>query len=326
MASSFALLALFSPIVFAAFPVGAEPTVEVDGVKERAKGLVAKAREAFDAGRYAEAASVYTETYELLERHGLEAPAEILFNAGLAHERNGACELSVEHFERFLEAKPDAGLASDFVERLEQARRCAPKVTVVTDPPEARVEIDGARRGTAPLALRLRAGEHILRLTLDGWEPIEERIKVEAGTPLDERHRLTPIHGRPLKTTLGANEEPSSVGPWVMTSGIVGGLSLAASVILFVRERNAVSRYDAEVDRGPDLADTARARAAADEATDFAVASRVALGVAGVSLGALAAMLLLDTDLPLGDASPRSSSGLALLAGPTGAPCLGARF
>lgn len=43
------------------------------------------------------------------------------------------------------------------------------------------VEVDGVRHGSAPLTVKLAAGEHRLKITRDGYAPVERTLKVAAG-------------------------------------------------------------------------------------------------------------------------------------------------
>jgi hypothetical protein len=61
------------------------------------------------------------------------------------------------------------------------------RVHVTSDPPGARVEIDGEPAGTAPFEVTLAGGEHAFRATLDGRQPALERIAVSA--PDDDSSR-----------------------------------------------------------------------------------------------------------------------------------------
>ncbi len=54
-------------------------------------------------------------------------------------------------------------------------------VVVESTPPGARVEVDGTERGATPLTLTLAAGEHHLKLSLEGYRPVAETVAVEGG-------------------------------------------------------------------------------------------------------------------------------------------------
>ena len=82
----------------------------------RAKEIFKQGMNAFGEGRYAEAATLFSDSYELSC-----APA-LLFNIATAHERNGDRDKAIEAFELYLERTPD-GPNSDMVEeRLKKLR------------------------------------------------------------------------------------------------------------------------------------------------------------------------------------------------------------
>jgi serine/threonine-protein kinase len=57
-------------------------------------------------------------------------------------------------------------------------------LTVQTDPEGAEVFVDGAAAGVSPLELSpIEEGEHLVRVTKDGFLPLEERFSVSASTP-----------------------------------------------------------------------------------------------------------------------------------------------
>jgi hypothetical protein len=49
-----------------------------------------------------------------------------------------------------------------------------------SDPPGARIVVDGEPRGQSPLALQLAAGEHAIEATLAGRDPVFRRVRVHA--------------------------------------------------------------------------------------------------------------------------------------------------
>ncbi len=83
---------------------------------ERAKQIFQQGMTAFGEGRYAEAAGLFGDSYDLSC-----APA-LLFNIATAHERSGDRDQAIEAFELYLERTPD-GPNSDMVqERLRRLR------------------------------------------------------------------------------------------------------------------------------------------------------------------------------------------------------------
>lgn len=161
-------------------------------VKAKVRELIAAADKAFSEARYAEAAKSYVDAHALLEASNLVARPELLFNAGLAYERIDACDRVAQLFARYLADKPEAATA-DLEYRLKRARDCAPEVEVRSTPPGALLSIDSEARGATPARLNIRAGAHVLRLTLEGYLPLDVPFSVEPRRPLALNHDLVPV-------------------------------------------------------------------------------------------------------------------------------------
>lgn len=295
--------------------------------KERARALIRDASTLFESGHPERAGELYDEAYRILEGAGLLAKPELLFNAGLAYERGGACDLAADRFGRFAQMTPSARSFPDFLERLERARRCAPEVDIVTVPPGAKVSVDGVSQGVTPARMRLKAGAHSLQLELEGFAAKTEPFTIQEGTALALRSELVPIHaGGPARTEPAVKEvalidrsteipphtptphiEPGRSDGWLWVSGAVGALALASGSVLFALERKAVGTVESELEKDPSLRDSMRARDAAGDATRFGVGARLGLGVAGAALLASGMLALLDAPPGAGDSEATGS-------------------
>lgn len=58
-------------------------------------------------------------------------------------------------------------------------------VTLATEPPGARVLIDGMEAGTTPLTAQVEAGERVMKIELAGYKPAERGLTVIAGEPVE---------------------------------------------------------------------------------------------------------------------------------------------
>jgi formylglycine-generating enzyme required for sulfatase activity len=71
------------------------------------------------------------------------------------------------------------------------------QVTVVSDPPEAVIQVDGVRQGLTPVTLPMAAGQRKLELQHPGYKPWIQTIPVAAGPPVTlETAVLEPLDGR----------------------------------------------------------------------------------------------------------------------------------
>jgi hypothetical protein len=142
-------------------------------------------------GRYQEAIK------EFEEAHRLAPHASALYNVGRCHESLGNSAQAVDHYERAQKAPGvDAALLADLAQRIARLRAQPTRVFVSSDPPGARVTVDGARApeaGATPLVLKLRPGEHVLILSREGYRLETKRVEVELGKELPVQVTLAPL-------------------------------------------------------------------------------------------------------------------------------------
>ncbi len=125
--------------------------------------------------------------------------------------------------------------------KLEQAE--TGKLQVATDPPGARVSIDGQVAGVSPLTRDLKGGPHQLSAHMDGYDPLDQTATVALGRTTELSLKLVkekPLH---LYNVLG------HLGFWGGVGLVAfGGASMGMSI-------KAASDYD---DGDPAAADTSK--------------------------------------------------------------------
>lgn len=268
-----ALVLLASPLRGHVF---GEPPGQIEA---RAQALAEEAKQAFKEARFEDAASLFTEAYELIQHQDLSGKPELLYNASLAHLRAGACERAAASFEQVLVLDPEASKSRKLASQLREARECAPLVALETEPPGARVTVDGVPRGETPLSLRLATGRHAIDFALDGHEALRKELSVERGNETTLRAKLDPLAvavGTPLtrappdaspgpsqealrprseiEDTAPANEVAPAAplsfaqGPhpntretthWFWTASSVGGAALIATIVFALASSSA---------------------------------------------------------------------------------------
>lgn len=87
-------------------------------------------------------------------------------------------------------------------------------------PDGATVRIDGADRGTTPLVLTLPAGDHAVRLQLDGAAPLEFVASITAGADWRRHVALTPETLAPVPATLLIETERAGAAVFVDGIGV----------------------------------------------------------------------------------------------------------
>ncbi len=91
-------------------------------------------------------------------------------------------------------------------------------VAVFSDPPDARVSVDGKPQGLTPLEIPLQTGPHAIRLTKPGFQPAETTVQVEPDGRHEVSVRLKPENGALLVISTPAGAAVSVDGAEVGTT------------------------------------------------------------------------------------------------------------
>ncbi|HJL02562.1 MAG TPA: PEGA domain-containing protein [Polyangiaceae bacterium LLY-WYZ-15_(1-7)] len=272
----------------------AEPTEEE---RQQAREAYAQGQELFRAGQFEESLASFERAYELIPN------PVVLLGVAEASERTGDVTRTIEALEGYLEGRPDAPDRADVEARLERLRAIPGQIFVSTDPQGATIVLDGEDTGeVTPATLEAGAGDHVVSLTLEGYEPVEGSVSVLPSSRHEVNAEFTPLpppepetqegglngEGEPIEEAAaedGEDESADDEGPgtavWV-TSGIAAATLVGGTVLGFM----ALSR-EAEFDDEPS-ADKA------DQGENFALFADVLFGVAAVS--AITAIVLFLTD------------------------------
>ena len=159
------------------------------------KGLAAehyrRGQELYAAGEYEASIAEFRAAYCLVP-----AP-EAIFNIAQAYERLVDYERAVALFEAYTRALPPTSKEeiATVEHRIRALRRLPARIRVSTDPPGARIVLDGPGGKTEAMAnatepLRLSAGTYKMRIQLPGYLPIEEQLVAEIGQPYTYSYRL----------------------------------------------------------------------------------------------------------------------------------------
>ncbi len=89
----------------------------------------------------------------------------------------------------------EGGAGHIFVDMEAEAGIGIGMVAVFTEPPDARVSVDGSPQGLTPLELPLQTGTHTIRLTKPGFRPAEVTVQVEPDGRHEVRVPLEPEDG-----------------------------------------------------------------------------------------------------------------------------------
>ena len=146
---------------------------------EQAKARFRHGVELFQKQRWREAADEFEAAYRL-KPHGA-----IHYNVAQCRERleewPGALRSYADYLREVPDAKDRATVRASMRKIEERLARAGVQVLLVySDPPGARVSLEGTERGTAPLHLVLSPGPYAVSLALDGYEPAAEKVELVA--------------------------------------------------------------------------------------------------------------------------------------------------
>lgn len=159
-----------------------------DGFLKKGDQYARRRRAADATAQYERALAAYQKAYELVPN------PQILFPIAVAEEKLERWVDAARDFRRFLTqvAEPDPTLKADAERRLEAAKIHVGSLSLVIDPEAAHVTLDGNEIGVAPLSepLFLAPGDYTLGFSADGYEPLEQKVTIEAGSESERSFTL----------------------------------------------------------------------------------------------------------------------------------------
>lgn len=156
----------------------ARPAAAQD-VRARAAEHFALAQSAERRADYRAAIREYGEAYRLAPH------PSVLFNLGVNHERLGEHRQACRFFLRYVDGAPDADDRDEVLAKVARLRGARSQVAFTSRPPGARVLVDGAPVGVAPVEVALPSGRHQIVAELDGRRSSARPIVLEYGERLE---------------------------------------------------------------------------------------------------------------------------------------------
>jgi tetratricopeptide (TPR) repeat protein len=278
----------------------------------RAREAYKRGQEYFEAGQHHDAEAAFREAYAAVPN------PVVLLSVGECQKRAGKNAEAVETFERYLEEKPDAKDRAEVEAKIEEIKSLPATLVVTTDPPGAKISIDGSDSGkVSPADIDVAPGEHTVELTLDSGESVTRTLEAGFGA----RHELVveigaenlvdPFAGKggDVYGAMPGEQEPedrgeSSVAPWIVMS--VGGAVLAAGTILGVMALSEESDFNEDPSTD-----------SADRGEQMALFADVAFGVGAVAIVTGVVLLLTEGEPATEDDSlAGAGTGPRVLAAP----------
>ncbi len=255
-----------------------EPALDPE-VKAQLYPVLQRAYRLFEARRFDAAVDAFERAY------AISPEPRFVLNVAISHGEAGRCALSLATYERFF--RVCSGCRESESARalsVEQRERCEAPVRVETSPPGATVYVDGVRRGTAPLELRLPEGPHVVGAATRDHAPVEQPIIVEGGEPADINLVMT--------STAAPEPAPVDLRPWAWGAFAVAGVGAVTGGVFGALLLDDLEQEAAAGTR--DASDAAR-----DHARRDAALAQVGLGLALAGAATGVALLMLDESVAL---------------------------
>lgn len=274
--------------------------------RQAARQHYSAGEEALKAGDFAAAHREYKAANDLL-------PAPItMFKMAFCHDKLEQVAEAIASYEAFLAANPPGTSAERVAEaegRITELKKKLPAtVALRTDPAGAVIEVDGvAHDGVTPIDLKVSPGRHTLRLTLSGYETLEQELNAAPGASEEVSITLVPspaplAQAEPEPSTDAApiakeasTAEKSNLVPYVLLG--LAGAGVVVGGVFGVKAMQSKSEFD-KGDKTP---------AKADEIDRSALVADMAFGAA-LTFGVTGLVLLLANDGPAEVTAAKSGS------------------
>ena len=208
--------------------------------------------------QYNRALAAYQKAYDLV------ANAQIYFAIAGAEQKLGRWLDAANHYKKMLAEATDMkpALKDAATAQLETVKQYLGQITLTIVPDGTSISIDGKEVGTSPLAdaLVLAPGEYTLGFTHDGYTPVEQKVKLEAGSESERTFTLSriPVVVEKPRPPPAPPPPPPTVDklPLYVGAGATGAFALTALVTGIV----AVKKHGTFTNPGTDQAAREAAR------------------------------------------------------------------
>lgn len=237
------LLVVWGPAPSAAAETPSEPLSEAEAeLQAWVREELPKAWALHTAKQYREAIAAYQRLY------ARSPEPRFLLNIGVAYAEMGDhCVQVVEAFERFEKTCGSCPQRREGLERWAGLRpQCEAKLTLVSEPPGAMVQVDGRRLGPAPQVATLLAGEHVVLAELEGHRPAQRALRVEGPqartVTLELETQAAPAPGGPPMAGVAvgsggaATRRDGATWRWVALGVGVAGIAAGATFTVLAHQ------------------------------------------------------------------------------------------
>jgi hypothetical protein len=236
----------------AAVPAAPDPLAEK---KLKARELFNSGVKAYEQKRYRDAVDLFLQADSLTENPAFS------FNIGIAYEDMGDAAMALRHYRDYLRQLPDApdeDAVEARIERIEEllAAKGVQQVTVLSNPPNARITVDNITVGITPWTGELTPGRHVAVVDLIGYRSETRDFdlprKRSIDVPVTMLPPVLPIGPEPTAVGTGAQRTAPSAfsrirpATWAVLGGGVVSLSVALGFEI------SETAYVGKVDRATD--------------------------------------------------------------------------
>lgn len=192
--------------------------------------------------------------------------SQVYYAIAAAEEKLGKTKDAVLHYRKVtLEVTGNAKLVDLANQRLGELAMAVGLFTATSDPPNADLSLDGQSIGKTPMAdpIVLDPGNYTLVISADGYQPLEVKLAIEAGSESERTFKLDPVPVVFEKPKVAPKKvippkppsRPSSVPLWIS-----GTTTLGFTVVGTVTGLLALSKHKTFLDESkpPDVRESAR--------------------------------------------------------------------
>ena len=231
------------PSIECSAPLDSDPKTLTDRAREHYE----RASQLFEEGQYEAAITEFTAVYCLI---GLDNAA---YSIALSYVNLVDYEHALLWFQLYVRVTQNAGKRNLAANRIDRIRKLPARVSVSTQPPHASVALvndEGTISGRADAKepLRVPAGAYTLRVTMDGFEPVEQAIDVRIGQPYTYSFRLTELKGALRVTTNPPSSRIFVDDKLVAVGTYTGDLPIGRHKVAVEAEGRKPRTQDVEVD------------------------------------------------------------------------------
>ena len=229
---------------------GSEVPANIDAdAKAHARALYERGAKAYAEARYAQAVDSF------LEADRVFPTPQLRFNIAKAYDRIGQPSGALSYYRDYLRRAPDAADFQDVTARVRElelllGQRGVQQLTVLSDPENAVLLLDGKPVGLAPWTGETWPGKHRVRLELAGYAPSEDVIELEPLHARDVSFKLAPTPAPAPPKSLALTKRPAEPAKvksltWVVLATSTAALGTALFVEMANKDPNGLSRTGA---------------------------------------------------------------------------------